>query len=204
MGIDRVMVPRSLKYLFSSSLRVKILAHFFFHPGQAFHVRGLAAELRESPGTVARELRRLETAGILSSAPVGNQKHSTLRKDSPILDDLRNLFLKTAGAGAELRAALERIPGLELAFLYGSYARGDAHASSDLDLMVIGQASDRELAPAVARIERRLKRPVNYALFTRREAEKKARKKGEFLHQVLSGPKIMLIGKADDRLFRVD
>jgi predicted nucleotidyltransferase len=197
------MIPLTLKYLFSSKLRIKLLAYFFFHPGLALHVRRLAREVQESAGTVARELRRLEKAGLLASEPVGNQKHYSLRKDSPILDDLRNLFLKTAGASAELRAALEKIAGIELAFLYGSYPSGDAHASSDLDLMVIGEVSDRELAPAVARIERRLKRPINYTLFTRREVEKKAGKKGEFLHEVLSGSKIVLIGKADDRLLRV-
>jgi predicted nucleotidyltransferase len=198
------VVPLTLKYLFSSRLRVKVLGHFFFHPGQTFHVRGLATELRESAGTVGRELRHLEKAGLLRFQPVGNQKHYSLREDSPILDDLRNLFLKTTGASAELRSVLEKVPGVELAFLYGSYASGEAHALSDLDFLAIGAVSDRELAPAVARIERRLKRPINYILFTRREAEKKARRKGEFLHQVLSGPKIMLIGKADDRLFRVD
>ena len=197
------MIPLTLKYLFSSKLRIKLLAYFFFHPGLALHVRRLAREVQESAGTVARELRRLEKAGLLASEPVGNQKHYSLRKDSPILDDLRNLFLKTAGASAELRAALEKIAGIELAFLYGSYPSGDAHASSDLDLMVIGEVSDRELAPAVARIERRLKRPINYTLFTRREVETKAGKKGEFLHEVLSGSKIVLIGKADDRLLRV-
>jgi len=194
--------PLTLKYLFSSELRVKILSHFFFHPGETFHVRGLAAELGESAGTVSRELARLEKAGILRSTPVGNQKRYSPRKDSPILDDLCNIFLKTAGAGAQLRTAMEKISGVELAFIYGSYARGDAHAQSDVDLMIIGDVSDRELAPAVARIEVRLKRQINYIFYTRREAKKGAVKKGEFIHEALSGPRIVLLGDRDDGLFR--
>lgn len=196
-------VPLTLKHLFSSKLRVKVLSHFFFHPGEAFHVRRLAAELQESAGSVARELAHLEEAGIVSSRAVGNQKHYTLREDNPILKDLRNIFLKTSGASAELRSALEKIPAVEVAFIYGSYASGEAHAASDIDLMVIGKISDRELAPAVARIERRLKRQINYTLCTRGEAEKRLRKKGEFVHEVFSGPKIMLIGSPNDRLLRV-
>lgn len=195
-------VPLTLKYLFSSKLRVKVLSHFFFHPGEAFHVRGLAADLEESAGSVARELAHLEEAGIVESRPVGNQKHFRLREDNPILEDLRGLFLKTSGASAELKEALGKLGGVEVAFLYGSYASGEAHAASDIDLMVIGEVSDRELAPAVARVERRLKRHVNYTLYTREEVEKRLGKKGEFLHEVLAGPKIVLVGNADDRLLR--
>jgi len=197
------MVSSTLKSLFSSKLRVKVLSHLFFHPGETFHVRRLAAELAESPGSVGRELAHLEKAGILSCRTVGNQKHYTLREDSPILDDLRNIFLKTAGAGAELRAELERIAGIELAFIYGSYVSGEAHAASDIDLMVVGDVTDRDLAPAIARVERRLKRQIDYALYTSTEAEKRSRGKGEFVREVLLGPKIVLLGNPDDRLFRV-
>ncbi len=196
-------VPLTLKYLFSSKLRVKVLSHFFFHPGEAFHVRRLAAELEESAGSVARELAHLEKAGVLSFRAVGNQKHYRLREDNPIMEDLRSLFLKTSGASAELKTALERIGGVEVAFIYGSYATGEAHAASDIDLMVIGEVSDRKLAPVVARVERRLKRNINYTLYSRGEAEKRLGKKGEFVHEVLAGSKITLIGSANDRLFRV-
>ncbi len=197
------MVPSTLKRLFSSKLRVKVLSHFFFHPGETFHVRRLAAELVASPGSVGRELAHLEKAGILTCRTVGNQKRYTLREDSPILDDLRNIFLKTAGAGAELRAALQKIAGIELVFIYGSYVSGEAHAASDIDLMVIGDVTDRDLAPTVARVERRLKRQIDYALYTRSEAEQRVKAKGEFVREVLLGPKIVLIGSPDDRLLRV-
>lgn len=197
--MDRV--PLTLKYLFSSKLRVNILSHFFLHPGEEFHVRRLAATLEEPVGTMGRALARLKEAGILSSRPVGNQKHYRLRKDSPILDDLRNIFLKTSGASATLRTTLKKIPGVEIAFIYGSYAAGDAHANSDIDLMVIGEVSDRKIAPAVARVERRLSREINYTLYTRGEVKKRLGRKGDFVHEVFSSPKIVLVGRADDRLF---
>lgn len=196
-------VPLTLKSLFSSKLRVEILSHFFFHPGEAFHVRRLAADLEEPAGTVGRELSHLEKAGILSSESVGNQKRYSLRRDSPILGDLRNIFLKTSGASMELRSGLEKIESVEVAFLYGSYASGEAHAASDIDVMIVGDASDRELAPAVARVERRLERQINYTSYTRREVEKRLGRKGDFVHEVLTGPKILLVGNTDDRLFQV-
>jgi hypothetical protein len=54
----------------------------------------------------------------------------------------------------------------------------------------------------VARVERRLKRHVNYTLYTRAEVEQRLGNKGEFVHEVLAGPKIVLIGNTDDRLLR--
>lgn len=195
-------VPAMLKALFSSKLRVKILSHLFLHPGERYHVRRLAAVLAAPVGSIGRELCHLERAGILACESVGNQKHYTVRKALPIIEDLRNIFLKTAGAGEELRHVLEKLSGIEIAFLYGSYASGEAHASSDLDLMVIGAASNRELAPAVSRVERRLKREINYTLYTRGDAERRRRKIGDFVHEVLAGPKILLVGKTDDRLLQ--
>lgn len=195
-------VSATLKTLFSSKLRVKVLEYFFFHPGDEFYVRRLASELDEPVGTVARELAHLQRAGVLASHCVGNQKHYRLSEDCSILEDLRNIFLKTAGAGAELRRVLEKTLDVELAFLYGSYASGEAHAGSDLDLMVVGNVSDRDLAPAVARVERRLKREINYTIYTRDDVNKRLGRKGDFVHEVLAGPRILLIGDERDELFR--
>jgi predicted nucleotidyltransferase len=193
-------IPPILKGLFSSSLRVKILSHFFSHPGETFHVRRIAKVLDEPAGTVARELRHLERTAVLTSKAVGNQKHYSLREDLPIAEELSIIFLKTTGAGAELRAALSRLARVELAFIYGSFASGDAHASSDVDLMVIGNVSNRELAPVIARVERRLGREVNYTLFKRREIERRLGREGDFVYEVLVGPKILLIGDMSDGL----
>lgn len=196
-----VTVPVILKRLFSSKLRLRILSHFFFHPGESFYVRRLASELNEPVGTVGRELANLEQAGIVSFQHVGNQKHFSINKDCPIIEDLRNIFLKTSGAGTELQYALKKMPGVELVFIHGSYVKGDASAASDIDLMIVGKTSDRKLAPAVSRVERRLKREINYSYFTRGEVEKQLGKKGGFIHEVFSGPKIILIGNKDDGLF---
>jgi predicted nucleotidyltransferase len=193
-------VPPILKGLFSSGLRVKILSHFFSHPGETFHVRRIAEVLGKPAGTVARELRHLEKTAVLRSTAVGNQKHYSLREDLPIAEELARIFLKTTGAGAELRAALSRLARVELAFIYGSFASGEAHASSDVDLMVIGNVSNRELAPVMARVERRLGREVNYTFFKRKEIAGRLGREGDFVHEVFYGPRILLIGDMRDGL----
>jgi predicted nucleotidyltransferase len=193
-------VPPILKGLFSSSLRVKVLSHFYSHPGETFHIRGIAEMLAEPAGTVARELKHLKRTGLLTSRAVGNQKHYSLQEDLPIAEELARIFLKTTGVGAELRAVLSRLARVELAFIYGSFASGDAHANSDFDVMVVGNVSNRELAPVIARVERRLDREVNYTLFKRTEIEKRLGREGDFVQEVFGGPKILLIGDMGDGL----
>ena len=189
-----------LKRLFSSKLRVSVLSHFFMNPGESFHIRSLATILGESAGNLARELNNLEEVGLLQSRAVGNQKHFSLREDSPILEDMRNLFLKTVGAGGEIHDLLSPLDGVELVFLFGSFASGEANGSSDIDVLIIGGINDRELAPLMAELEGRLHREINYVIFSRQEAEKRIKHEGDFIHEVFRGPRIILIGQSDDGL----
>ncbi len=191
-----------LKTLFSSELRIGILSHFFFHPGETIHVRGLASFLGEPAGTVARELAKLEKGGFLCSHAVGNQKHYSLDEDNAILEDLRNIFLKVSGAGFALKGDLEGMFGVEIAFIFGSYAEGRADASSDLDLMIVGDADEKVLAPIIAAIEGRLARPINYVLYPRDEVATRLGRKGDFVHEVFSGRRLLLIGNENDPLLK--
>jgi Nucleotidyltransferase domain len=90
-------------------------------------------------GAVQRELARLESSGLVTVHRVGNQKHYQANHDAPIFVELRAIVLKTFGVADVLRAALQPLwPLVDLAFVYGSLAKGTEHAGSDVDLMVIG------------------------------------------------------------------
>jgi predicted nucleotidyltransferase len=73
---------------------------------------------------------------------------------------------------ADLRRALHTEHGVRLAVLYGSLARGDEDASSDLDLL-ISLADDRPLAglELAVRLQRVAGRPVDIAHLERVEAD---------------------------------
>jgi len=189
-----------LKILFSSGLRIRILTHFFFHPDETIHVRGLATALNAPAGTVARELANLERGAILRSKAIGNQKHYFLNEDNAILEDLRNIFLKVSGAGSAIRDVLERVPGVEIVFILGSFADGRATAVSDLDLMIVGDSDEDTIASLIAEVEEQLGRPINYALYPRSEIENRLGLKGDFINGVFSAKRHILIGTADDSL----
>ncbi len=103
--------------------------------------------------------------------------------------------MKTTGIIDVLRESLapsaERI---EWAFVYGSVARATELASSDVDLMIIGQVGLAELTPALRRAEEQLGRPVNPTVYTRKEFATKLHAGHHFLKAVLDGEKLLVLG----------
>lgn len=183
-----------LERLFGSRVRAHLLGWVFTHPGERFSVRQLAAAVGEDPTQVSRELSRLQELGIVVGRREGQQKFYAQDPACAIRAELEGLILKTVGAVGLIRAALEKIPGVERAFLYGSFAKGTAGAQSDIDVMIIGALTLEALDAAMADIERALGRSVNYVLYDRAEFEAK-RSAGEgFLADVLKGPVISLVG----------
>lgn len=193
----------TLKALLGSTSRAKVLAHFLLHPGEAFHVRALGRLLDESAGNLLRDLRKLRAIGLLVADRAGNQIRYSVNVQHPLYEDLQRIILKTVAVDRVLKEFLASGGGVELAFLYGSFAKGTADTRSDIDVMVIGSASDRSIASRIARAEGILKRPVSYTLFTRGDARREALRRGSFLNSVLKGPLIMIVGERDDDVLRL-
>ncbi len=180
--------------LFGESLvRRQILERFFARPGVVRHVRELARELGRSPTIVGAELDRLERAGILASERIGRARRYRVDEDSPIAAEIRSLVRKTIGVEARLRAALADLAGVEEAFLYGSYARGDERPASDLDLFVIGAVDQEALTERLAEVERELDRDVNVATYEHAEVERLRAAGDRFIETVFAGSRVPLV-----------
>ena len=151
----------TLKAFFSSDTRIKILSHFFLHPGESFYLRQLENLLHKTGGQVGRELQNLEKIDFLNSIREGNQKRYTINQRFPFYEELRNIFLKTIGAGDIIQESLSNLKEAELAFIYGSFAKGKEHKGSDLDIMIVGNAPDKEISRKISPVEKKLKRTIN-------------------------------------------
>ena len=193
-----------LKTLFSSDTRVKVLAYFFLHPGEKFYPRQLEKLLEIPAGQFGRELIKLEKIQILQSSLEGNRKKYFINWAFLIYDELKTIFLKTTSAGGIIRKSLSELPGVELVFIYGSFAKGDEHRGSDLDIMIVSDVSDREIHNKVSVAENRLKRAINYSIYERKEVKNRLRKKDNIIAATFNEPKIILIGRNDNELFRTD
>ena len=177
----------------TSRVRRELLMLFFAKPDTVRHVRELARETGWSATIVGRELANLERAGVLRSERIGNVRRYSVDVDSPVAAEVRSLVRKTIGVEARLRAALEGFAGLEEAFLYGSYARGNDRATSDLDVMVVGAIDPEDLASRLDGVERDLGRDVNPTAYTRRDLDRLLAEGDRFIQSVLSGPRVELV-----------
>jgi predicted nucleotidyltransferase len=172
-----------------------VLSAFFLAPGEKWSAWGLAQRLGLNYSAVWKELVHLERLGILTHEQRGNSKEYQVNPGCSIVPELRSIVLKIEGIGLIVKEKLPDIGNVKEAFIYGSYASGEADTSSDLDLMIIGEINLAQLALIISEIEKELNRPINYIIFSEDEWNEKAVAKDPFWENVVRAPKIMLIGE---------
>jgi predicted nucleotidyltransferase len=179
--------------------RCAVLSTLVLHPESSLHVRELARLTGASAGSLHRELRLLADMGLLLRQEVGRQVHYRANVAHPVHAELAQLLRKTAGLADVLRAALEPLGAkVELAFVYGSMASGTERPGSDVDLMVLGEASFAQLARALGSPQATLRREVNPTVMTRREFADKLAHGDGFVRSVMKGDKLWLKGGQRD------
>jgi len=186
-----------LSTLITSKSRVEMITWFVTHAGERFHYNELVRILKASPPSIQRELKRLEKAGFLKSVKEANVRFYWVNQDFSLYPELKNMVLKTTGLADFLRQELPVFEGVQAAFIYGSVAKNREDAKSDIDLMVIGEVDEKELHGALSKAEKKLAREVNFSLFSPTEWKRRVKSKDSFISDVLSNPKIFLIGDED-------
>ncbi|MEO7415159.1 MAG: nucleotidyltransferase domain-containing protein [Opitutaceae bacterium] len=178
-------------------VRAEVLRLLFADEGRELHLRELTRQSGLSLGTLQTEVKKLCDADLLLSRPDGNRRCFRANTAHPLFADLRQLVLKTAGLHEVLAEALHPVPGTEIAFVFGSLAAGAGKAGSDVDLMIVGDASLRALAPRLRKAADRLGREINPVTMTRAEFVRDHAKK-PFLRDVLANEKLFIKGNSDE------
>jgi predicted nucleotidyltransferase len=148
-----------------------LLEEFLLKPHTEFHIRELARIVDEIPINVQKELKNLQLAGLLTNRKQGNMILYKLNKESPIVEDLKRIFLKTESIGVEILAKLPDNEKIRYALIYGSYAKGTESASSDIDMLIIGGITEDSILKSIQIIEKRIGRTINFVLWTEKEFE---------------------------------
>jgi predicted nucleotidyltransferase len=184
--------------LFGQSRR-NILGLLFAHPDRAFYLREIIAATGSGTGQVQRELENLVGVGLALREKRANQVYFRANADAPVFEELRGIVTKTFGVADVLRELLAPfVERIHVAFIYGSVARGEDTAGSDIDLMIVGDVMLSELANALHEAETRLRRPVAPTIYEEREFRDRVHAGQHFLSQVLKRPKLFLIGDKDE------
>lgn len=186
----------SLASILFPDYRSRVLGLLLLHPDKSYHLREIARLTGTAGvGALARELAKLAEAGVLNLERVGNQAHYSANLDCPIYEELASIVRKTSGLADVLASGLVPLGNqVELALVFGSMASGKAHAGSDIDLLLIGSASFADVVAKLHPLQEVLGREINPKLYTSAEWGILVAKKSAFVRDVLSKPRIFIIG----------
>jgi predicted nucleotidyltransferase len=189
----------SLAKLFSSPTVLEVLSVLLLHPGREFYQREIAEMTSSTLLQVQRALGRIEAAELVTSTRRGNRVYYAAKRHHPVYEDLKRIVLKTVGLGDALRDALQPLhEKIHLAFVFGSFASSTESVSSDVDLLVVGELTSRQASRVLGPVGRELGREFNPVIFPAKEFREKARRGNRFVQELVSGPKVWLIGTHDD------
>lgn len=198
MGIKAkpLSIPTSLADALFSGTQQRVLGLIFGQPERSFYATELIGLTGAGSGAVQRELARLAQSGLVTVRPLGNQKHYQANPDTPIYAELCGIAQKTVGLAEPLREALAPLAKkIAAAFVYGSVAKRQDTAASDIDLMLISdKLSYADVFTVLEEVGARLGRPVNPTLMTRKDLAKRIAGDNSFVTRVLAQPKLWLIG----------
>lgn len=181
--------------LFPLRYRGKALALLLLQPQRRLHVREIARLTNTVAGTMGKELDRLHKSGLLLQHRVGNQVQFSANQQHPVFPELGALLRKTIGLADVLKLALSSVTDrVAVAFVFGSVARSGEHADSDVDVMLIGRAGFGEVVNLLYEAQTSLQRQINPKVFAVEEWQAKVKAKSSFVLDVLSKPKLFLIG----------
>ena len=200
MGIsNKNHAPSNLADALFPKVRQRVLAVLFGNPGRSFYANEVISLAQSGSGAVQRELLALSGAGLVMVRKQGNQKHYQANTAAPVFAELRGLVLKTMGLADVLKVALTPLlPQIEFAFVYGSVARQQDTAHSDIDVMIVSASLGyADVFGALESAATTLGRKVNPTLYAPTEIAKRINLDNAFVTRVLQQPKIWLIGNEE-------
>jgi len=177
----------------------KVLGLLFGKPDKSFYTNEIMRWVSMGRGTVSRELERLVGAGLLTVNREGNQNHYQANANSPIYNELTSIVRKTFGVADEIREALGPLDEhIDLAFIYGSIAKGSDTKSSDIDLMIVAKKlSYGDVMEVLLPLEESLQRTISTTLYVKKDFIAKLNAGNSFVTRVMEQPKIVIKGDED-------
>ena len=186
--------------LLFGTYRQRVLSVLLLHPESSYHVRELARVTDTTAGTLHKELTKLAEAGLLLREEQGNQVRYQANRQCPIYSELASLFRKTTGLADVLANALQPLAdNIKTALVFGSVARGEETASSDIDLLIIGDVGFADVVKALHPAQTVLSREINPVIYSSAEIQKRIKSKDHFIQQILKQDTIPVLGEGLQR-----
>lgn len=183
----------------------QVLGLLYAHPDKTFYTKEILRRTGMGVATIKRELDRMLAAGILRMNKIGNQHHYQANPGCPLYEELLSIVKKTFGIVDVLQHALLPLDlEIDFTFVYGSVAKGEETAESDIDLFIVSESLGyADVMNVLTKSEDELGRPVNPSIYTVAQVKDKLQQENAFVTRVMEQPKLWVKGSDDDiRKFR--
>ena len=192
------MAKQPVELMFGAYRR-KLLGLLLMRPDERYHVRELARMSEIPVGSIHRELKTMAEAGLLIRDQVGNQVLYQADQSCPIYEELASIFRKTSGLASLVCDHLDEISDrIDFAVVFGSMASGRQKSVSDVDILILGNIELIDVVRALSPLGQTLRREINPVVMTAGHFSAQVMKKDRFALRVIEGPKILVIGDADE------
>lgn len=176
-----------------STITQKVLGYMFLNPSVRHHVSELARVLSVDGKNLHRKLVELEQHGLLKSEFSGKQRYFFLNDRFPLLKEYRSISRKSFGLQHRIAARLREVEGVEAAYIFGSYARDVMDEASDIDLLVVGDHSPRDLSRVLLPVQRENGRVINPINMTQQELKCRRRRRDPLLRSIFGAGNLQIV-----------
>ena len=188
-----------LASLLFGTYRQRVLGLLLLNPERSYYVREIARLTDTAAGTLHKELARLAEVGLLVRESVGNQVRYSANRDCPVFEELASILRKTSGLADVLAEALSPVENqINLAFVFGSLARGEQQSGSDVDVMLVGSMGFADAVRVLHPVQKTLQREINPVVYSPDEFHRRTASGDSFIREALSNPKLFIVGNKNE------
>ena len=187
-------VKNNFKYLFISATRQKLINTFFYFPQEIFFVRQLVRLTGEEINSVRRELENLTKAGIIIPDRRGHRLFYGTNIKSPLFYDLLLIAHQSSGLGSSLSHRNEKIGNIKFLLYSFNFAYKSVHSPDDIDLVIIGDVSYKEIESLIKEEEALIGREINYMIMDKNEFNLRRQKRDQFIVDFFLSAPLVIIG----------
>jgi DNA-binding transcriptional ArsR family regulator len=187
-----------LEALFRSRVVVKLIDYFIQDTSKECYLREVSREIDEPASAVQRELQKLEEFGLVATRRRGNHRYFTINEEFPFLPEMKGMFLKSEGIVRYLKDALNDLSGVQLAFIYGEFAKKPS-MMAEIKIMIIGNVRSEKIDRIKNSAQAMLRRNIVFSSYEPEKFSLLFEKQDPTLGEMLGGEKIVLIANMTDK-----
>lgn len=191
-------IQTSLKHLFVSQTRLKLINILFYNPQEIYYVRQLVRLTDEEINSVRRELANLQKSGVISSEWRGNRLYYWADKQSSLFFNLLTIANQSSGLGLKLQNKNETLGTIKLVFYSNKFVTGDKRTPDDIDLVIVGDVSLREIDSFIKQEQEVRGYEINYMVMGKGEFRLRRQKRDQFIVDFFLGNPIVIIGNQSE------